>query len=416
MPDRLASAEISSSWRRSEEAGVDANEQTVPYSSDFDSDSLLVAAARPVLSRLADRLAEQPIGIVLADATGRVVQRIDPSSRSRRVLDRIYLAPGFDFHEAHIGTNAIGTALATRAGVRVDSAQHFRGQFLDYVCVAAPIRDPATGEVIGIVDLSSLSDDAQPFMDDLMRRTAGLIQENVTRLRGSAGRPEAHDVAGHAGPFLASSPLSGRFCSIIKAELALTRSLLVLGESGIGKVRIVMQAFDELSPGGVVRVIPVQRLNGQVLDAEQVRHLVSVDVDGPFERTALASEALLVLQNVHELTQVGVKNLLALGHAWQAQRGHRPVVATADDRELDDDAPVLTVQSYFDRMVQLPVSRPEPRRARNLSWLEQAEYSAICRALNQVSGNRARAASLLGIARSSLYRKLRQYGIDSDAS
>ena len=42
--------------------------------------------------------------------------------------------------------------------------------------------------------------------------------------------------------------------------------------------------------------------------------------------------------------------------------------------------------------------------------MEELERTAIQRALRMCQGNRTRAASLLGISRDTLYRKLRQYG------
>jgi len=42
----------------------------------------------------------------------------------------------------------------------------------------------------------------------------------------------------------------------------------------------------------------------------------------------------------------------------------------------------------------------------------KAERQAISNALSETGGNREKAAELLGIGRKTLYRKLRQYGIE----
>jgi transcriptional regulator of acetoin/glycerol metabolism len=48
---------------------------------------------------------------------------------------------------------------------------------------------------------------------------------------------------------------------------------------------------------------------------------------------------------------------------------------------------------------------------RTLSPLEQADRDAVIAALKEAGGNRVHAAKTLGLARSSLYRRLKQYGI-----
>ena len=49
--------------------------------------------------------------------------------------------------------------------------------------------------------------------------------------------------------------------------------------------------------------------------------------------------------------------------------------------------------------------------ARTLSPIEAAERDAIVSALQQCGGNRVHAAAALGMARSSLYRKIKKYDL-----
>ena len=50
-------------------------------------------------------------------------------------------------------------------------------------------------------------------------------------------------------------------------------------------------------------------------------------------------------------------------------------------------------------------------QARRMSMLEAAQCDAIIQALYESNGNRYKAAAMLGIARSSLYRKIDAFGI-----
>jgi len=51
-----------------------------------------------------------------------------------------------------------------------------------------------------------------------------------------------------------------------------------------------------------------------------------------------------------------------------------------------------------------------PRR--HLTLIEAAERDAIIKALDAAAGNKSEAAALLGIGRTTLYRRLRQLGLD----
>ena len=61
----------------------------------------------------------------------------------------------------------------------------------------------------------------------------------------------------------------------------------------------------------------------------------------------------------------------------------------------------------------LPQHLQQAPPRRRLSLLETAERDAIIKALDAASGNKSEAAELLGMGRSTLYRRLRQLGLDS---
>ena len=77
---------------------------------------------------------------------------------------------------------------------------------------------------------------------------------------------------------------------------------------------------------------------------------------------------------------------------------------------------VNTVQSSVIERKHLPRHLQQAPPRRRMSLLETAERDAIIKALDAASGNKSEAADLLGMGRTTLYRKLRQLGLDTGES
>jgi transcriptional regulator of acetoin/glycerol metabolism len=78
------------------------------------------------------------------------------------------------------------------------------------------------------------------------------------------------------------------------------------------------------------------------------------------------------------------------------------------------DAVVATSSSAVIDSRQLPEHLTRGNRARQMTLIETAERDAIVRALDLAGGNKSTAAELLGIGRTTLYRRLRQLRIKAD--
>jgi hypothetical protein len=76
---------------------------------------------------------------------------------------QVNFAPGGRWDEASVGTNALDLALRTGRTETVFSAEHYSPMVHSWVCYAAPLRDPATGEVLGVLDLSTTWDRSHPM-------------------------------------------------------------------------------------------------------------------------------------------------------------------------------------------------------------------------------------------------------------
>ncbi|MCW2577337.1 MAG: modulated sigma54 specific transcriptional regulator, Fis family [Modestobacter sp.] len=177
---------ILASWRRSQRLAVAADHLPAQRLRAWDHQDPLLAAAGPVLQRLGDQLADEPVSVLLTDAEGMVLQRADSDAAIGRYLDGVALAPGFSYAESSVGTNGIGTALAERRPTWVDGFEHYADRLERLSCAGAPIHHPASGALVGAVDLTSWSNGRSALMLALASSTAERIEKAMLGLVGQA--------------------------------------------------------------------------------------------------------------------------------------------------------------------------------------------------------------------------------------
>ncbi|MDQ1682411.1 MAG: sigma-54 dependent transcriptional regulator, acetoin dehydrogenase operon transcriptional, partial [Frankiaceae bacterium] len=68
-------------------------------------------------------------------------------------------------------------ALSRRAPTVVEAEEHFANALTRMACAAATVTDPATGRVLGVIDLSCAVDDSTPLMLPLAKRTAWEVEQ-----------------------------------------------------------------------------------------------------------------------------------------------------------------------------------------------------------------------------------------------
>ncbi len=179
---------VEESWNRLLAKGIDPDHHTPPVVDTSGLDMLrqssgLMAVLDDVSRGLEPLIEEGDNILVIADARGRVLWR----SGSPRVLghaDRLGFVEGAHWSETAVGTNGIGTALVSHRAVQLFSAEHFLRSHHPWTCAGAPIKDPRTGHVIGIVDVSGPAVTVHP--------TTVALVDLVARLAEAKLR-EAHD-------------------------------------------------------------------------------------------------------------------------------------------------------------------------------------------------------------------------------
>ncbi|WP_237048034.1 GAF domain-containing protein [Lentzea guizhouensis] len=130
----------------------------------------------PVLRETLLGFAEEAKHImVVADAQGHILW-CEGSHATRSYAEGVGLAEGTRWSEDATGTNAMGTALAVGSSVTVHSAEHLVRTYHHWTCAASPVRDPDTGETIGVIDLSGPVETMHPSMVALVSASARLAE------------------------------------------------------------------------------------------------------------------------------------------------------------------------------------------------------------------------------------------------
>jgi hypothetical protein len=151
---------VRNSWRRSVLAGVEPDQGGAPTRlapSEVEGArgrSPLVSAIDVIHSTLSSLDEDARHVVAIADAEANllwVTGDCDTCERAREMR----FEEGAVWSETAAGTNAVGTALALDHPVQIFSAEHVVEAVHPWTCSAAPIHDPWTRELIGVVDVTA---------------------------------------------------------------------------------------------------------------------------------------------------------------------------------------------------------------------------------------------------------------------
>lgn len=185
-PDRLPAGsfgvrpEIVMSWRRSLLSGVDTASTDLPRDKDAVPPGRLIEAARPVLDRLAVEIAGTQAWAFLADRECRLVSHVVGDQALTPLLEDRGAFPGALFGEDVVGTNGLGTAVEQQRPFIVAGSEHFRAYESEATTCGAPVRDPLTGRLSGLLNMNCPYQATSPLM---LPYITGLAREIEARLR-----------------------------------------------------------------------------------------------------------------------------------------------------------------------------------------------------------------------------------------
>lgn len=186
---------VAESWQRSVRDGLDPESALANIRID---DDLLdeirrahpLAAAMPVIRKLlVESATDAGLLVAVSDAAGQLLW-VEGSPWLRARAEGMHFVPGADWSETSAGTNAPGTALALDRPVQIYGPEHLARQVTPWSCSAAPIHDPDTGAVLGVLDLTGGDEVATPQSLTLVRATVAAVEAElrITRLTP----PSAH--------------------------------------------------------------------------------------------------------------------------------------------------------------------------------------------------------------------------------
>ncbi len=180
----LVRPEILRSWELSQQA-VTPDVSSAPLADESDTAEVwrgsplqhAVAAVEDELRRTAE---DGDLVIAVTDADTRILWTYG-GRVMRRKAETVNFVAGGRWDEASVGTNALAIAMRQGTPSMVFSAEHYASIVHNWVCWAAPVIDPASGQPIGVLDLSTTWDRSHPIGLATARMMARMIETAMPR-------------------------------------------------------------------------------------------------------------------------------------------------------------------------------------------------------------------------------------------
>ncbi|MDO8381493.1 MAG: helix-turn-helix domain-containing protein [Microbacterium sp.] len=428
---RRVRATIERSWRRS----IMTAEPSAParFVSESDVAEPLLRAALPVLEYWLPSLEGSSAALFLSDRTGRIVaRRVGDRSHARR-LDKASAAEGFDFSERTLGTNGLGTAIEERAAVLVRGAEHFNDALQSLACAGAPILDLSTGRVLGSLSIAAPASTASQIMLTVARQAARQIEQEYA---GNTLSPHLRSVLA-----LVLRNAAGRPTLVISRDSVFSSigSLPLVSPENHVLIWEKLGACDWSFGDHPITIAGRKGLAHRIGESGALAYIIEFDDSEPSAQKGDRSIAGTGPSDPHSMHAAGAhepvpaaeppdslrddpERIGELIRAFHASSGAALSAATMQALlRWDWPGGVAELKGLLTSLARdfpsgtVPLSAlPESMRLRGTptSGIAAAERRAIEAALRVTGGNRTATAGLLGVGRTTLWRKLRAYGID----
>ena len=179
---------IVDSWKRSLDTGLDPVDLLAPLEGDGVemrerwAEHPLGSFVHVLLDRLKGIVSDSESLIVVSDASGLLLHIEGPEALKERAAEMNFVE-GARYSEAAAGTNGIGTVLAADHALQVFASEHFNERHHGWTCSAAPVHDPVSRRVLGVVDLSSPFEAIHPLSLELATTAARALEHCLADAR-----------------------------------------------------------------------------------------------------------------------------------------------------------------------------------------------------------------------------------------
>ncbi|MEU7907807.1 GAF domain-containing protein [Actinoplanes sp. NPDC049118] len=274
---------VADSWRRSAGALVSPDGTAPIELSDGELEAYRaahpLARVLPIFRDLLGGLADDGGHLMaVCDAHGRLLW-VEGTASVLRGAESMNFVPGARWDEAHAGTNAPGTALAVDHPLQIFATEHFTRGVQRWTCAAAPIHDPATGRLLGAIDVTGGDHLANPHSLALVRATALAAEAYLSaHLHQPAADTATVSVSGREDAVLS---VGGRRIRLGRRHSELLVLLLVHPEGRTGDQLGFDLYADDLNPVTVrAELSRLRRILGpDLLDSRPYRLRADIEAD-----------------------------------------------------------------------------------------------------------------------------------------
>ncbi|ENU23849.1 hypothetical protein F993_02003 [Acinetobacter proteolyticus] len=174
---------IASSWERSTLADIPKERLAAPLLNQASVQTGSLALALQACQEDLKHVAEQSAMVLAVGDVGSTIIWTASCTQMRNAAERVHFVAGGQWQEELVGTNALALSLKTRKSSCVFSNEHYMASVHDWVCYAAPVLDPYSKQVLGVVDLSTTWENHNSLGLLAVERCAAIIQMAVQQLQ-----------------------------------------------------------------------------------------------------------------------------------------------------------------------------------------------------------------------------------------